>query len=70
MAATTDTATAQGSEGPHSGMRSLPMIGAVEAGFTPSAGSYGARIWSVLGQTRAMNSRIATHIAACLISVP
>ena len=32
----TDIATAHGSEGPHAGMRSLPMIGAVEAGFTPT----------------------------------
>ena len=45
----TDIATAHGSEGPHAGMRNLPMIGAVEAGFTPSAGSYGARICRRVG---------------------
>ena len=68
--ATTDTATAHGSEAPHTGIRSFPMIGAVEADFTPSAGSYGAMIWRVFGQTSAMNSKIAIHIAVCLTSVP
>ena len=43
MAATTETAIAQGSDGPYAGMRSFPMIGRVAAGFTPSAGSYRAR---------------------------
>ncbi len=51
-------------------MRSLPMIGAVEAGFTPKAGSYGARICRVLGQMSAMKSRIAIHIKAFSMSVP
>src|SRR5207245_10032654 len=57
VAAMTDIPNAHGSEGLHSNTRANLIVPRASA-LTPSAGSYRARICSVFGKTRTMNTRM------------